>query len=202
MHLDGYDLPIRQARAARQMVQVPWIQDYLRRVVYNEDLPAISLEAIASLLDLAILIADLQAALCLAKKCKLMPWRRWRSSDFWRSSDSQTYYDFELHNVVRVALLAGVGLQNLQTQIRFRGREICIPFSQALLAIRSELTVQLIQEGAQMIPATQDTPYSFLKVSFVLSNTFDMTLSQSLEDLPFLVAKLMHSLNQVHNKCL
>ena len=68
--------------AAQVAASRPWVRRILVAQVSGSRLPfAISAEAMARLLDIAILTGNKEAAVCCARHAKLWPLRRWRSDD-------------------------------------------------------------------------------------------------------------------------
>ena len=99
-HVGLYDA----AAAAQEAARAPLVSGVLE-VCSNEVLSlAMSDEAAARLLDIAILCGNSQAAANLAKICPVRPLRRWNADDFWLLDELP---------VLSAALLAGADFQEL-----------------------------------------------------------------------------------------
>ena len=116
--------------AAQQTAKKPVVRFILDALSSGCPLPfAISEEAMAHLLDLAILTGDKEAAVCCAKQSKLRPLRRWSSGSFFRACPiharmcalnetesihlDSLYHALKEEEVLVAALSAGVDLEGL-----------------------------------------------------------------------------------------
>eukprot|EP00435_Cladocopium_sp_Y103_P044602 s44_g12.t1 len=99
------------AFAAQSAARMPLVRGLLQMSSRNETLPvAMSEEAAARLLDIAILCGNVEAATDLAKTYQARPLRRWRGDELW---DSRDWFP----STLPAALWAGAEFQHLQMEI-------------------------------------------------------------------------------------
>ena len=152
--------------AAKKVARKPWFQDLLDMVISEQKLGfAVSAEAMARLLDIAMLTGNQEAATTLSSKCTLLPLRGWYSSLFFRRNwgDIERLDVFETH-ILRAALAAGTNFNELvlRSSKRFNPHDDPwvdyhdpwaddfplviyrqIPFSQALFLLSTSLWMEL-----------------------------------------------------------
>ena len=118
--MNDWDADLNDAAAAAwKVAKTPLISSILEISSKHQTLPfAMSDEAAARLLDIAILCGNSQAAVNLAKTCSVRPLRRWSADELWLQAYVQMVPDrSDRRSVFSAALLAGVDFQDLHVSV-------------------------------------------------------------------------------------
>jgi len=137
--MPGWNCHIQDAvEAAEKVARKLWFPDLLDMVCSEQKLGfAVSAEAMARLLDIAILAGNKEAARVLHGKCALLPLRRWYPAFFINCKE----YPFAIP-ILRAALAVGIDFSELS--VCFCDDQIeWIPFSQALFLLSTSLWMEL-----------------------------------------------------------
>ena len=123
--MEDWDASLQDAkRAAESSAAKPLVRALLEAFRSQAAVDGIATaEAMAYLLDVAILIGDAELVRCCAKHCTRWPLRRWRGDEFVKIIGDDFSYRFEIQekDVLIAALAAGLELEHLDTLVSVYG---------------------------------------------------------------------------------
>ena len=115
--MEDWDASLRSAKKkASRAASMPFLRHLLEACRSQAAFPAeVTAEAMARVLDVAILLGDAELAACCTRRCTLFPLRRWRFDDFVVRNlvFLPIIREIREKDILKAALAAGVGLQSV-----------------------------------------------------------------------------------------